>query len=78
MKVEQNAQQGFLGGSRPFAVNMAEGDLVPNATEQKAIQKLRRLKSQARSLRDIAAVIRADGYDVSHVVVARVLRAPES
>jgi putative DNA-invertase from lambdoid prophage Rac len=64
-----------LGGSRQFGFDIAEGgQLVPNAAEQRAIKKMRRLRKQGHSLRDIADTLNADGFQISHAGVNRVIK----
>lgn len=79
IKEDQRAQGRFLGGARPFGFEVVDGALVPNAAEQGAIAKMQAMKAEGRSLRDIASAMKAEGFNVSHVSVARILRdaAPE-
>lgn len=74
VKLDQRSQKRFLGGVRPFGFNVIDGNLVLNEKEQIAIALAKRLRSKGGSLRDIAARLSADGYNVSHVTIARFLR----
>ncbi len=74
VKADQRSQGRFLGGSLPFGYASIEGTLVPRPGEQEAIAKMKRMKGEGMSLREIAAAMRADGHSLSHTAVARVLR----
>ena len=73
VKADQRARHRFLGGSRPFGFHVVEGELKPYDIEQAAIERMRRMRQQGTSLREIAASLQADGFRVSHVAVARIL-----
>ena len=79
VKADQRSQGRFLGGVRPFGFDVIEGELVPNAAEQEAIGRMQSLRAAGKSLRAIAAAVQAEGFNVSHVAVARILKdaAPE-
>lgn len=52
------ASQGVYGGGRPpFGFDVIEGKLVPNAEEQAALKRMRAMKAEGKSLRDIGAVV---------------------
>jgi DNA invertase Pin-like site-specific DNA recombinase len=78
VKADQRTQGRFLGGARPFGFDVVEGELVANAAEQQAIAKMQAMRAGGRSLRDIASAVRADGFNVSHVAVARILKEAEA
>lgn len=78
VKADQRSQGRFLGGVRPFGYDVVEGELVANAAEQEAIARMRSMKADGRSLRDIASAMKAEGFAVSHVTAARILRDAES
>ena len=76
VKADQRARQRFLGGSRPFGFHVVEGELKPNDIEQAAIEAMREMRKQGKSLREIATDLQAEGFRVSHVAVARILNQP--
>ncbi len=72
------AKDRFLGGTRPFGYQIRERDgekvLMPVAAEQQAIQTIRELAQQGRSLRAISRETMArHPVRLSHVTVERVL-----
>jgi putative DNA-invertase from lambdoid prophage Rac len=74
VKRDQRQRGRFLGGIAPFGYAKGEsGELVPVPEQQKAIQKMKRLKAQKLSLRAIAEALRADGIQLSHVGVKNAL-----
>lgn len=77
VKADQRNMGRFLGGSRPFGFDVVEGELVERADEQIAIARMQAMKAAGKSLRDIASVMKGEGFNVSHVSVARILRDAE-
>ena len=77
-KADQRQQGRFLGGNRPFGFEVVDGELVPHAAEQEAIARMQAMKAEGRSLRSIAAAVKAEGFAVSHVAVARILKEAEA
>jgi putative DNA-invertase from lambdoid prophage Rac len=77
IKADQRSQGRFLGGVRPFGYDVAEGELIPNAAEQDAIARMRSMRAEGKSLRAIAAAVQGEGFNVSHVAVARILKDAE-
>lgn len=75
VKADQRSRNRFLGGVRPFGFDVIDGELVPNKAEQDAIQNMRAMKDMGHSLREIAAAAQAAGFKVSHVSVARIIKA---
>jgi putative DNA-invertase from lambdoid prophage Rac len=76
VKADQKARGRFLGGSVQFGYRLGDGgELVSNEAEQEAIREMIALKAQGRSLRAIAAELRAKGHQISHVGVQGALRA---
>jgi putative DNA-invertase from lambdoid prophage Rac len=52
------ASQGvYGGGKRPFGLDVVDGRLVPNVTEQAALGKMMTLRKQKKPLREIARTI---------------------
>jgi putative DNA-invertase from lambdoid prophage Rac len=74
VKAHQRSQKRFLGGVPPFGFNVEDGGLVPNPEEQKAIKLIHRMRAKGESLREIATRMKADGFSISHVAVARILK----
>jgi putative DNA-invertase from lambdoid prophage Rac len=66
-----------LGGTRQFGYDIAGGKLVPNALEQDAIARMRRLRKRGRSLMVIRNAVRKAGVPISHETVRQVLARPE-
>lgn len=68
---------GHTGGKRKFGYRIEgagkSARLVPIPEEQAAIEKMRRLRDNGLSFRDISAEIIADGFEVSHVTVGKIL-----
>lgn len=77
-KADQRQQGRFLGGTRPFGFEVVDGELVPHAAEQEAIARMQSMKAEGMSLRTIAAAVKAEGFAVSHVAVARILKEAEA
>lgn len=74
VKADQRERGRFLGGARPFGYQIAaDGELVEDTTEQKAIAKIRALRDSGLSLRAIAEALANDGMSISHVAVKKVL-----
>jgi DNA invertase Pin-like site-specific DNA recombinase len=80
-KRHQRQENKHLGGIRPFGFALAPqplGDkrapaLVPIAAEQQAIQVMKDLRTAGRTLREITATIREQGFKISHEGVRQVL-----
>jgi DNA invertase Pin-like site-specific DNA recombinase len=54
---------GYAGdGPPPFGYRAEAGELVADADEQAILARIRALRSEGRSLRDIAAVLTGEGY----------------
>ena len=71
-KADQKSRGRFLGGDVPFGFEVGgDGALVPNEAQQEAIREMAALRAQGRSLRAIAAEMRAKGFQISHEGVAR-------
>jgi putative DNA-invertase from lambdoid prophage Rac len=73
-KADQRERGRFLGGARPFGYQIGgDGELVEDATEQKAIARMHELRGQGLSLRAVAETLAKDGIALSHVAVKKVL-----
>ena len=74
-KADQKARGRFLGGDVPFGFGVgADGALVPMGAQQEAIREIAALRAQGRSLRAIRDEMRANGFQISHAGVARILK----
>jgi DNA invertase Pin-like site-specific DNA recombinase len=75
VKRDQKQRGRHLGGSRQFGYQISEdGELIEDENEQAAIRKAVAMKQAGASLRDIQAVLVADGHNVSHVGISRFLK----
>jgi putative DNA-invertase from lambdoid prophage Rac len=77
IKTDQRNMGRFLGGARPFGFEVVNGELVPNEAEQQAIGKMLAMRAEGQSFRSIAAAVQSEGFNVSHVAVARILKEAE-
>lgn len=80
-KADQRKRGRHLGGSRPFGYRVEKdkgdirgGRLVPDEREQAAIERMRALRGEGKSLRAIASAMQEEGFSISHEGVAEVLR----
>lgn len=78
VKADQRKQGRFLGGVRPFGFDVVDGTLVENAAEQGAIAQMQAMRAEGKSLREISTAIKAEGFNLSHVSVARIFRDIEN
>jgi len=77
VKREQRSKGRHLGGRRPFGFQISDdGKLVEDEREQAAIGKARAMHAAGASLRSIRAALGADGHGLSHVTLAKLVRAP--
>lgn len=82
VKADQRKRSRYLGGDVPFGFDVVkDGDkgskLVPVPREQAAIRRMIRLRRKGSSLRDIAATMKRDGFDLSHYGLDKVIKAAE-
>jgi putative DNA-invertase from lambdoid prophage Rac len=83
VKADQRRRGRYLGGKREFGWRIVEspdrkgGELVPDSAEQEAIQRMIAMDKDGETLRGIAAAMQADGFDISHVGVSRILKRRE-
>jgi putative DNA-invertase from lambdoid prophage Rac len=76
VKRDQRERGRFLGGTAPFGYRKGrDGALVPVPRQQAAIARMKKLRGEGASLRDISAALKADGFKLSHVGVANALAA---
>jgi putative DNA-invertase from lambdoid prophage Rac len=72
----QRARGRYLGGIPPFGWRVGDaGDLVAVPEQQEALTRMRRLRANGTTLRVIAAQMRANGFQISHTGVKKVLEA---
>lgn len=78
VKSDQKKRGRYLGGTRPFGFTVTEeGALIEIEAEQAAIQEMRALKAEGKSLRVIAGVMATRGFEMSHNRVKDVLTRVE-
>ena len=76
VKKDQRERGRFLGGTAPFGYKKGrDGALVPVPRMQAAIARMKALRGEGASLRDISAALKADGFKLSHVGVRNALAA---
>lgn len=80
-KADQRTRGRHLGGSRPFGYQKVRAhsddkgfDLVEDEHEQAAIPIIMKMHEEGISLRDIAKVLRTDGYSITHTAVSNVIK----
>jgi site-specific DNA recombinase len=79
-KRRKQQRGGFLGGTPRYGYHAIEGELAPDRAEQAAVRRIRRLRQDGLSLREIAAALEAEGVPAKRggkwhpVTVARVLQ----
>ena len=73
---DQRACGRYLGGIPPFGWRVGDaGELVAVPEQQEALTRMRRLRANGTTLRAIAAQMRANGFQISHTGVMKVLDA---
>ena len=78
VKADQRKRGRYLGGTVPFGWRVGDdGELVEIPAQQAAIRRARVLRARGMSLRAIAAALMADGVQLSHEGVKRVLAVPD-
>jgi DNA invertase Pin-like site-specific DNA recombinase len=77
-KRDQRERNRYLGGTAPFGWRVGEGgELVAIPEQQRAIERIRKLRDEGLSLRDVAERMAEVGVSISHQGVKKVLRAAE-
>jgi len=75
----KRSKGGHIGGARPFGYRVqGKGKaavLVPDEAEQGMIALARTMRREGRSLRSISEALKAQGHQLSHVGVARIVQA---
>jgi putative DNA-invertase from lambdoid prophage Rac len=75
IKRDQKQRGRYLGGTLPFGYRRGDGgNLVPHPDEQRAIKQVRALNAKGNRCGPLAATMKAKGFQMSHVAVARILR----
>jgi hypothetical protein len=67
--------RGILCGDKPFGFDVKDGELVPLPREQAAIRRMVKLRAEGTSLREIAAAMERDGFEISHMGVDKIVKA---
>jgi len=76
VKRDQRQRNRYLGGKLPFGWQRGpDGELVPDAAQQHAVEQMRTLQAEGLSLRAIAASMVTAGVTISHVGVKNALQA---
>ena len=83
VKADQRKRGRYLGGDTPFGFSKVNDSdkgkkLVPLPKEQAAIRRMIALRAKGKSLRDIAAAMKRDGFDLSHFGVDKVIKAAKA
>ena len=79
MKADQRTRGRYLGGIRPFGFTIgADGGLVEDPAEQKAIKRMVALRRKGKPLRAIAAALEAQGVKLTAMGVSKVLARVEA
>jgi putative DNA-invertase from lambdoid prophage Rac len=74
VKRDQRTRGRYLGGIPPFGWRAGkDGELVPMPDQQAALVRMRRLRAEGAPFRVIAAKMVADGVQISHAGVKKVL-----
>jgi putative DNA-invertase from lambdoid prophage Rac len=78
VKETQRRRGRYLGGITPFGWRITnDGDLVEDPDQQNAIDRMAKLRNHGQSLRAISETMKADGFNISHAGVSKVLKARE-
>ena len=74
VKASEREKGRYLGGAKPFGYQVGRmGDLIPDDSEQKMINRVVELREEGKSLRAIAEVVSSESVRISHVTVKRIL-----
>ena len=74
VKARQREEGQFIGGRVPFGWTLTKDGLSEDDVQQRALSRMRRLKQQGKSLRQIAAIVGTEfATKISHAGVARIL-----
>lgn len=76
VKADQKARGRYLGGIVPFGWRLGDdGDLVEDEAQQAAIRRMVELRQAGQPLRAIADAMKAEGVNVSHEGVKKIVNA---
>lgn len=76
LKIRERSEQRYLGGKAPFGFTVnSSGELEPDRRRRAILRRMLTLRSQGHSLRAIAAAMRKERIEISHVGVANALKA---
>lgn len=76
VKADQKNRGRYLGGAVPFGWTRTEGgDLEQDELQQDAIRRMVRMRASGASLRSISEQMKAEGFNLSHAGVKKVLEA---
>lgn len=76
VKADQKARGRYLGGIVPFGWQVGEdGELVEDDAQQTAIRRMVELRRAGQSLRAISDAMKAEGFNVSHEGVKKIVTA---
>lgn len=79
VKADQKARNRYLGGTVPFGWSLDdEGELVADKSQQAAITRMVALRQAGQSLRAIADTMKAEGVNVSHAGVKKIIEAAQA
>ena len=74
VKTDQRTRSRYLGGKVPFGWSVdADGALIANEKQQRAIIRMKELHKNGKSLRSIAAELATEGHVLSHAGVKKIL-----
>jgi putative DNA-invertase from lambdoid prophage Rac len=62
------AQGRHMGGKRPFGWDVVSGRLVPNAAEQAALERMKAMRGEGATYRDIGSVVGKDPKTVQRIL----------
>jgi len=76
VKADQKARGRYLGGTVPFGWAVGEdGELIAMPEQQRAISRMVAMRNAGKSLRFIADTMTAEGFEISHMGVKKVVAA---
>lgn len=76
IKRDQRKRQRYLGGEVPFGFELTEeGTLVENLRQQDMIFRMCEMQEKGVSLRSIASAMKAEGVNLSHMGVKKIIQS---
>jgi DNA invertase Pin-like site-specific DNA recombinase len=61
-RAEKQRQGGFIGGGVAYGRRVVDGEFVPDEAELAVIARVRELRGEGKSLREVAAAMEAEGH----------------